>query len=284
VEIRSSGEFGFGLEGVLRRRAGDLTGILNGIDTAVWNPASDPHLACVYDRDHLDGKDACRDQLRRECEFPATPDWPIVGMVSRLVEQKGFDLIEQSADELGALEARFVVLGSGPPRYQELLRRLERAHRGRFRYFEGYNDPLAHRIEAGADLYLMPSRYEPCGLNQMYSLRYGSVPVVRDTGGLADSVEEFDPLSRRGTGFKFERFDAGEMLVALRHALAIHRQPELRHALQRNGMAVDFSWAASADLYDRLYRETRARVAAVGPPTLDSVRALVDIVPRGARA
>jgi starch synthase len=284
VEIRSSGEFGFGLEGVLRRRAGDLTGILNGIDAAVWNPASDPHLACVYDRDHLDGKDACRDQLRRECEFPAAPDWPIVGMVSRLVEQKGFDLIEQAADELGALEARFVVLGSGPPRYQELMRRLEQAHRGRFRYFEGYNDPLAHRIEAGADLYLMPSRYEPCGLNQMYSLRYGTPPIVRDTGGLADSVEEFDPLSRRGTGFKFERFDAGDMLIALRHAIAIHRQTELRLALQRNGMAVDFSWAASADQYERLYRETRARVAAVGPPTLDSVRALVDIGPRAARA
>ena len=282
-EIQENGEFGFGLEGVLRRRGEDLHGILNGIDVETWNPATDPHLPRAYDRERLEPKAANREALRIECGFPTAPDWPIVGMISRLVEQKGFDLIEPAAAELARLEARFVVLGSGPPRYQELLRRLARARPERLCFREGYDEPLAHRIEGGADLYLMPSRYEPCGLNQMYSLRYGTVPVVRATGGLADTVTEFDPMSGRGTGFRFERFDAGEMVAALRRALSIQRQGELWRALQRNGMGADFSWKASAGRYERLYRDTRAKVAAEGAPTLDSVRRLMDFAPRGAR-
>ena len=282
-EIQESGEYGLGLEGVLRRRAADLHGILNGIDTTAWDPAADAALMSAYDRDHLDAKAPNRAALRAEAGFPAAPDWPIVGMVSRLAEQKGFDLVEAAAAELMKLEARFVILGAGQPHYHEMLRRLAALHPGRLHFREGYDDALAHRIEGGADLFLMPSRYEPCGLNQMYSLRYGTVPVVRATGGLADTVEEFEPLTRRGTGFRFDRFEAAEMLSALRRALAIHRQSDLWRTLQRNGMAVDFSWRASALRYEELYAQTRARLARDGAPTLDSVRARIDYVPRAAR-
>ncbi|HET7226355.1 MAG TPA: glycogen synthase [Candidatus Eisenbacteria bacterium] len=273
-EIQSGDEFGFGLEGVLRRRRADLRGILNGLDERVWDPATDPLLPAHYDRDHLGGKDAVRDALAAACGFPAEPDVPIVGMVSRLVEQKGFDLLEQAADELLRLPARFVVLGAGQPRFVEWLERLSRAHPQRVLFRVGHDERFAHWIEGGADLYLMPSRYEPCGLNQMYSMRYGTVPVVRATGGLADTVEEFDPATGAGTGFRFDDYDAGELLAALRRGLAVRRNTAAWRALQRNGMARDFSWRASADGYDALYAEARARVAG-GAPTLESVRAAI---------
>ncbi|HTK30773.1 MAG TPA: glycogen synthase GlgA [Candidatus Saccharimonadaceae bacterium] len=275
-EIQKSPEFGAGLEGVLRRRSADVTGILNGIDVDVWNPATDPHLPAHYDREHLGGKSANRVALATACGWPASSPWPIVGMVSRLVEQKGFDLIEEAADDLVELEMRLVVLGSGPARYVELMRRLAKRHPERVHYREGYDEPFAHQIEAGSDLFLMPSRYEPCGLNQMYSMRYGTVPVVRAVGGLADTVTEFDPLTGEGTGFRFERFAAEDMLTALRHALALHRQHELWLKLQLNGMARDFSWRASAEGYEALYAATRVTLERDGPPTLDSVRRLMD--------
>jgi starch synthase len=273
-EIQTSGEFGFGLEGVLARRGGDLRGILNGIDEATWDPAHDSLLPHPYDSEHVEAKADNRRALAAACGFPSEPDWPLVGMVSRLVEQKGFDLIEQARDDLLRLDARFVVLGSGQPRYEEVLRRLANGHPDRFYYRAGQDEGLAHLIEGGCDLFLMPSRYEPCGLNQMYSLRYGTPPVVRAVGGLADTVQEFDPMTRQGTGFLFQRFEAGEMLGALRRALAIHRQPELRRILQRNGMAMDFSWRVCADGYDRLYAEARERVASGRALTLDAVRAM----------
>ncbi len=275
AEIVTSGEFGFGLEGVLRRRRDDLRGILNGIDDHTWDPARDPLLPAHYDADHLDGKRAVREALSVSCGFPAQPDRPIVGMVSRLVEQKGFDLIEQAAPELLKLDARFVVLGLGQPGYVELFERLSREHPERVQFRAGHDERFAHWIEGGADVFLMPSRYEPCGLNQMYSLRYGTVPVVRATGGLADTVEEFDVGTRRGTGFLFEPYQAAEMMGALRRALSVWGQPELWRALQRNGMARDFSWRASADGYDALYAEARARVADGRVPTLESVRAAI---------
>jgi starch synthase len=281
-EIQENGEFGFGLEGVLRRRSADLAGILNGIDDTVWNPVTDPHLARRYDRDRLDERGPNRARLLEECGLTARPGDTLVGMVTRLVEQKGLDLVAAAANDLMKLDLNLVVLGSGQTRYQDLLRKLAAAHRGRVCYREGFDDPLAHRIEAGADVFLMPSRYEPCGLNQMYSLRYGAVPVVRATGGLADTVEEFDPLSGRGTGFRFEAYEPSDLLAALRRAIAIHRQDGLWRQLQRNGMAQDFSWRASAEKYEGLYRATLARIAASGPPTLESVRALLDIAPRSA--
>ena len=274
-EIQSSPEFGAGLEGVLKRRSADLTGILNGIDDTVWNPATDPHLAARYDREHLEQKAVNRAALRVACRWPVTPDWPIIGMVSRIAEQKGFDLIEEAAGKLMKMELRLVVLGSGKPEYVEMLRRLAAEHPERVSYRDGYDDPLAHRIEGGADLFLMPSRYEPCGLNQMYSMRYGTVPVVRAVGGLADTVEEFDARTGVGTGFRFDRFDSAEMLGALRRALAFHRQPEQWRKLQQNGMSRDFSWRASADGYDRVYLRAIERVRSGRVPTLESVRSRV---------
>jgi starch synthase len=274
-EVQTTGEFGFGLEGLLERRGDALRGILNGIDDAVWDPSHDRNLISRYDRESLEKKAPNRAELLRAAGLPSTPDWPIVGIVSRLVLQKGFDLVEQAAPELARLDARFVVLGTGQPRYMELFRRLAAEHPERFHYRGGHDEPFAHLIEGGSDVFLMPSRYEPCGLNQMYSLRYGTVPVVRSVGGLADTVREFDPITREGNGFTFERFDPHDMVQTLRRALAFHHQPDLWHTLQRNGMSHDFSWRASADGYDALYAEARARVAAGEVPTLDTVRGML---------
>jgi starch synthase len=269
-EIQEDDEYGFGLEGVLRRRGGDLRGILNGIDDAVWDPARDPFLAQPFDRDHLEGKRANHRALAAECGF--APDRPLVGMVSRLVDQKGFDLVEQAGPELLELGADFVVLGYGQPRYEEWFARLTLDRPDRVHFSARQDEGFAHLIEGGADLFLMPSRYEPCGLNQMYSLRYGTVPVVRETGGLADTVEEFDLGTREGTGFRFGPYEAEAMVGALKRALAIQKQPELWQALQRNGMARDFSWRVSADGYDRVYTEALDRVRAGRVPTLETVR------------
>jgi starch synthase len=272
-EIRTSGEFGFGLEGVLQRRADDLRGILNGIDDAAWDPARDRFLPHAFDRDHPEGKARVRAALRESCGFPENPDWPLVGTVSRLVDQKGFDLVEQAEADLLRLDARFVVLGAGQARYQELFTRLMIQHPQRFHYRAGFDERFAHLIEGGCDLYLMPSRYEPCGLNQMYSLRYGTIPVVRETGGLADTVEDFDPETRTGTGFVFQRYEPGEMVAALRRGLTAWRQRPLWADLVRRGMSRDFSWRASGDHYDRLYGDALARVHAGQVPTLETVRA-----------
>jgi starch synthase len=272
-EIQSSPEFGAGLEGVLRRRAADLHGILNGIDVGVWNPATDPHLPARYDAGDLAGKRACRAALIEAAGFDPLDATPIIGMVTRLAEQKGLDLLEQSAGMGVTLPARLVVQGAGEPRYEMFLHRLAEANPGRVFFRNAFDEAFAHRIGAGADLFLMPSRYEPCGLNQMYSQRYGTPPVVRAVGGLADTVVEFDPLTGSGTGFRFEDYQAADMIAALRRALAIHRQSELWAKLQRNGMAVDFSWARSADAYDALYRMALRKVADGAAPTLERVLA-----------
>ena len=274
-EIQSSGEFGFGLEGVLQRRAADLRGILNGIDDQQWDPASDPFLPHHFDRDRPEGKKDLRAALIQQCGFPASPDWPLVGTVSRLVDQKGFDLVEQAESDLLKLDARFITLGAGQERYQELYTRLMIEHPLRFYYRAGFDERFAHMIEGGCDLFLMPSRYEPCGLNQMYSLRYGTVPVVRETGGLADTVEDFDPESRRGTGFVFRRYEPTEMVAALRRGLTAWRQPGVWAELTRRGMSRDFSWRASAEGYDRLYADALDRVRDGRAPTLEAVRARV---------
>jgi starch synthase len=272
AEIQSSGEFGYGLEGVLARRGEDLKGILNGIDDEIWDPLRDSLIAHPYDREHPEGKWRNRSALAQECGFPSAPDWPIVGLVSRLVDQKGFDLIEQAERDLMRLEARFVILGTGQARYMELCAGMMSTDPARVHYRTGFDERFAHAIEAGCDLFLMPSRYEPCGLNQMYSMRYGTIPVVRATGGLADTVQDFDPASRRGNGFVFQRYEAAEMLAALRRAFTVYRQPHLWSHLRANAMAMDFSWRRSADGYDRLYEEARARVATGRVPTLESVR------------
>jgi len=261
-EIQSDPEIGAGLQGVLAHRAADLAGILNGIDYRVWNPGQDPRIAARYTARDLTGKQVCRAALAREAGWPADSDWAIVGMISRLADQKGFDLVEAALPELLRQELRLFVLGAGQKRYEELFRALAREHPDRVCARVGFDDDLAHRVEAGADLFLMPSRYEPCGLNQMMSQRYGTIPVVRATGGLADTVRDFDPATRHGTGFVFADYDAGAMTAAVKRALAIYRQPRVWHRLVENAMKQDFSWEAAAGRYEEIYREARSRVEA----------------------
>jgi starch synthase len=275
-EIQTTPEAGVGLEGVLRRRGTDLRGILNGIDVETWNPASDPHLATPYDACRLEAKDAQRAGLAAACGF-ADASKPIVGMVTRLVEHKGLDLLEAAEAQLLALDARFVVQGVGQPGYREWLRRMHAEHPDRFHFHETYDESFAHRVFAGSDVFLMPSRTEPCGLAQMVAMRYGTPPVVRATGGLVDTVRDFDPLAGTGTGFAFEPFDAAEMVAALRRALALRRQTELWRVVQRNGMARDSSWGPQVGLYDALYRDAIARVAREGRRTVERVRAELNV-------
>jgi starch synthase len=247
-------EGGEGLDGILRARAGALTGILNGIDTAEWNPATDPHLRAHFDAHRLAGKAACKRALQEELGLPARPDVPLVALVGRLVDQKGIDLLLAALPELLRRELQVAVLGSGRLDWEEALRESARHHAHRLAVRIGFDEGLAHRIEAGADLFLMPSRFEPCGLNQLYSLRYGTVPVVRRVGGLADTVEDFDGW-RHGTGFVFKDYDQRALVTAVRRALDLYRDRRAWHAMMRRGMALDHSWERSAGQYRSLYRE-----------------------------
>jgi len=257
-EIQSGEEFGFGLQGVLNARHEDLVGILNGIDVKVWNPRTDRAIAARYDAESLESKGVCKAALLDEEGFRGDPGRPLFGVISRLAEQKGFDLIEAAADRLFALPARWVILGSGSRAYEELFETLEKRFPDRLRFHRGFDDPRAHRIEAGSDFFLMPSRYEPCGLNQMMSMRYGTVPVVRWTGGLADTVDPYSPGSEGGTGIVFAPYTPEALLGAVEAALGLHGDPRALQRVRRNGMARDFSWEASARKYLQLYRQANA--------------------------
>jgi starch synthase len=241
-------DLGFGLDGVLRTRREALTGILNGVDYTEWDPATDPHIAANYSPADLSGKRACKADLLREFGLPEQNiEWPLIGIVSRLATQKGFDLIEQAAPELLARDVSLVVLGTGEPRYEGFFRDLAGAHPEKVGVRIGYDDALAHKIEAGADMFLMASLYEPCGLNQIYSLKYGTVPIVRATGGLDDTIDE-------STGFKFYEYTGAALLGALRNALAAWRNREHWTQMMLAGMRKDFSWNASAGEYASVYR------------------------------
>jgi starch synthase len=247
-------EHGFGLDGMLRARADHLVGIVNGVDYGEWDPATDPHLPHHYSAADLSGKAAMKRALLERVGLPAADDVPVVGIVSRLTAQKGFELLFDTLPEmLPARDLRLVALGSGEARYESFLAWLAAHHPGKVHYHRGYSEPLAHWIEAGADLFLMPSRYEPCGLNQMYSLRYGTPPVVRRTGGLADTVKPWNPAKREGTGFAFDHFTPEGLRWALDRALETRRDSAAWTLLQRNGMAQDFSWSKQVVPYERLY-------------------------------
>jgi starch synthase len=260
-------EFGCGLEGVLRGRAADLTGILNGVDYSAWDPSTDTHLVARYSADDLAGKAACTRDLRRTQELADAPDAPLVGMISRLADQKGFDLVAALLDRLVAAGAQFVLLGTGEPKYHELFAAFHARHRGRISVTLGFDDALAHRIEAGADMFLMPSRYEPSGLNQLYSLRYGTVPVVRKTGGLADTIVDATPDAvGRGiaNGFVFDAYEPAALWAALERAVRTFRDRRMWRQLQQTGMRQDFSWRRAAGRYVETYRRAIAASFSTG--------------------
>jgi starch synthase len=253
LEIQTP-EYGFGLDGVLRQRSQGVAGILNGVDYSEWDPSVDKFIAARYSAEKLEGKRACKLDLLRAFGLPESDaDLPVIGIVSRFTRQKGADLIAEAADSIMAERLRLVALGTGEPEYEQLFKDLARRFPDRVAVKVAYDNVLAHKIEAGADMFLMPSYYEPCGLNQMYSLRYGTVPVVRATGGLDDTIEEFNPATGRGTGFKFANYSAGTLLSALTRALRIYGDAASWRKLMRNGMAKDFSWARSAAEYRKLY-------------------------------
>jgi starch synthase len=258
-------EFGWGLEGVIRDRAERLMGILNGVDYGVWSPEADPLISQNYSVHNLEGKKACKKDLLAAFHLPEQDmGRPLIGIVSRFVDQKGFDLISEVAGELMKEDIALVALGAGQPEYEQLFRRLAEKYSDRVAVKIGYDNTLAHKIEAGADMFLMPSRYEPCGLNQIYSLRYGTVPIVRATGGLDDTIQNYSAKTHQGTGFKFDEYDGGALLGSIRAALQAYRDAKVWHVLQANGMAKDFSWKASAAVYVTLYQAAkRARIPRV---------------------
>jgi starch synthase len=250
-----SPEQGFGLEGVLQQRAIDVVGILNGVDYGQWSPAVDAFIAGHYSESTLAAKQICKKSLQRTMGLPAKSSRPLVGMISRLTSQKGFDLVEKSFDRLMEVELQLVLLGSGESHYEEFFRAAADRFPDRVAVRIGFDDALAHQIEAGADIFLMPSLYEPCGLNQMFSLKYGTIPVVRAVGGLKDTVEDYDAEKRAGTGFVFGPFETEALMEALVRAIKVFQKKPAWTALRRQAMSRDFSWERSAQAYSNLYQE-----------------------------
>jgi len=252
-------EFGYGLDGVARGRRDRLVGILNGVDYTAWNPEKDKFIAAKYSAKDLSGKQVCKQDLLQAYELPAEHlSRPVIGIVSRFADQKGFDLIAERAHELMREDLLLIVLGTGDRRYEDLFRSLAAAYPGRVGVKIAYDNAIAHKIEAGADMFLMPSRYEPCGLNQIYSLKYGTVPIVRATGGLDDTIETFDLEHGTGTGFKFGEYSGAALVYAVRQALHHFSDERIWKRIQLNGMAKDFSWKGPAAEYAKLYEAARA--------------------------
>lgn len=262
-EISSSPEYGLGLEGVLAAKmdAGRLTGILNGVDYSVWDPSVDKLIPANFRPGKLKGKKKCKAELLARCGLSSDLSIPLIGMVSRLADQKGFDLVYREANAMIELGASLVILGTGQQEYHDFLTELAERHPDRVSANLAFDNELAHWIEAGSDMFLMPSRYEPCGLNQMYSLRYGTVPVVRATGGLVDTVEDYNAEADTGVGFVFEEYTAEAMMVAVRRAVEAFADEKAWARLVRRGMDLDFSWGASAAKYAELYGKAREAAA-----------------------
>jgi starch synthase len=249
-------EQGHGLDWLLRTRRDRLVGIANGVDYEIWNPETDPHIAANFSADDLSGKRECKIDLLRRFGLMDEPDRPIIAIISRLVAQKGYDLIRNIARPMLETGAFFIALGAGAREYEDFLQHLHDLAPKQVGIYKGYaGEPLAHQIEAGADMFLMPSLYEPCGLNQMYSMRYATVPIVRATGGLDDTVQQFNLADGSGNGFKFGPYQAGALLEKIREALYFYGRPEHWQKIQHNGMLVDNSWEAAAAKYLELYQE-----------------------------
>ncbi|MBM2841250.1 MAG: glycogen/starch synthase, ADP-glucose type [Bacteroidetes bacterium] len=253
-EIQSSEEYGCGLQDSVKKRKNDLTGILNGIDYAVWNPSTDEAIPHKYSLKTLDLKLDNKKALLQQIGLPFCDTVPLIGMISRLAEQKGIDIIMDTFDEMMKLPVQLVVLGIGEKRYQDFFEKAQKKYRDRVAAQMVFDENLAHLIEAGSDMFLMASKYEPCGLNQMYSLKYGTVPIVRATGGLDDTVEDFDPSTGSGTGFKFTNYTGEDVLKAVKRAVETFADQTAWRKLIKNGMSKDFSWESSAKKYVHLYR------------------------------
>lgn len=245
-------QFGFGLDGVLRERRKDIYGILNGIDYDIWNPSQDSALIKKYSLNSLKQKRGNKIAVQKENNLPVE-DVPLIGLISRLCAQKGLDLVERAFEEMMELPLQFVLLGTGDHHYNKAFEQLGRRFPQKTGIHITFDAKMARRIYAGADIFLMPSQYEPCGLGQMISLYYGTIPVVRKTGGLADTVREFDPVSGNGEGFVFEEYSSQEMMSALKRAVDLYQNKNLWGKLIRNGMRRDYSWGSSAKEYSDIY-------------------------------
>jgi len=261
AEEVQTAEFGNGLDGALRQRSADLRGILNGVDYAEWDPATDGNLAGHYSPLDLSGKRDCRKDLLHAFGLEVPEATPVIGICSRFASQKGFDLLEQIAGRVAERDVAVVALGTGEPHYEKFFRDFAFANAGRFSVQIRYDDAMAHKIEAGADIFLMPSHFEPCGLNQIYALKYGTIPVVRATGGLEDTVEEWKPADKTGTGFKFKAYEAQALLDAIDRALAAFYDKAEWRQLMENGMAKNFSWEKPAQEYAAAYEEAARKLA-----------------------
>jgi starch synthase len=251
--------FGCGLDGVLRRRQDVLRGILNGVDYEEWNTTENPNLRHVYSLEDLAGKALQKAELQREFGLPQRADVPVFGTISRLAEQKGVDIQLGALEEMLAADMQFVLLGSGAADYEEAYRDLARRHPGKVGIRIGYDQGMSHRIEAGCDFFLMPSRFEPCGLNQMYSLRYGTIPIVRRTGGLDDSVVDLTGSAERANGIKFDEYSVRALARAIRKGLVLFQTPALLDHMRGNAMLADFSWEATSAEYLAVYRDALSR-------------------------
>jgi len=247
-------EYGEGLDGLLKQRSGDLVGILNGVDYDVWNPETDPFIPQKYSQKTLAKKKVNKKALLKKMGLVYSETAPLLGMISRLVEQKGIDLLETALPEiLRKYDIRVVILGSGEEKYERFLYYTQLNFKDKMVFYRGYDYPLSHLIEAGSDIYMMPSRFEPCGLNQIYSLKYGAIPVVRKTGGLADTVELYDWKTQQGTGFVFEHYTPQGLMWALEYAITTYRNRKAWKKIMVNAMSKDFSWEKQVLKYQQLY-------------------------------
>ncbi len=249
-----SEEFGAGLDGLLNHRKKDLYGLINGIDVSAWDPSTDNYIFRKYDVKSVESKCDNKKALVERFGMEYVPERPVIGAITRLVDQKGFDLVLEVLEDIIKLDTQFVMLASGDKALETAFEKIQKKHPKNIALVFGFDEELAHMIEAGSDMIMMPSRYEPCGLNQMYSMRYGTVPIVRATGGLDDTVEDYSSAGK-GTGFKFEKYDGKELLKAVQRAVGVFKKRKEWIKIMRNGMAMDFSWEHSAKQYISLYRD-----------------------------
>jgi starch synthase len=258
-EMTKDEESGAGLKTILTKRKDSLYGIINGIDDKAWNPSTDTQIPKNYSYKTLEDKAENKKALSEKFNLPYEQNVPMIGMISRLIDAKGYDLVAEAMEELLQLDLRFIVLGTGDKKYHKFFQDMQNKYPQKFACYLGFDDELAHLIEAGSDMFLMPSRYEPCGLNQMYSLIYGTVPIVRETGGLADTVEKYNEKEEKGNGFMFSKYDSKEMIKETKRALKLYQNKPVWQKIMKAGMKSDFSWTNSAKKYLDLYKNLLAK-------------------------